>query len=286
MPTDADRQEAQKDLKESLKYREKKTIGFVHYECAEIGKERDVHAIAVKIPSAVRPSLFSAAQGEAKSLKRFAEYIAEYDKFLWCVWGMRNEEYGFPHLNARLRELTTGKVNISIPSKILDLSKIYWQLYGDIDTNSEFRLPYLCGVNGIRTQGILDFQAIQVAVKKGRWSAVEASVFRKVEMIYALWDRLVADGPIPPDSFRWQGEEYSGLPVTSWRLLDIIWKTRRRCYKIDNLCKPVWKDNINPFPDSEQIKGVCKATNKFFGKHPISLRVAKKGDFITLVNTF
>lgn len=195
MPTEIDRQEAQEDLKKSLKYREKKAIGFVHYECAEIGKERDVHAIAVKVLGEVKSELFSAEQGEMEALKDFAKYMnaRSSDEHLWCVWGMRSASYGFPHLDARLRELTTDKAGISSPNKILDLSNTCWQLYGNIDTNGEPRLPYLCGVNGIRTQDILDFQAVQDAVKEGRWSAVEASVLRKVKIIYALWDRMVTD---------------------------------------------------------------------------------------------
>lgn len=192
MPCDIDRQEAQEALERSLQYRRQKALGFIHYECGEIGKSRCVHAIAVKVLSTVETQLFSAERDEVKSLKGFAEYMAEYssDAHLWCVWGMRNENYGFPHLNARLRDLTAGKISVPTPGAILDLSNICWQIHGDIDTGGKHRLPYLCEVNSIPTQGIVNCQTIQDALKNGQWPTVEASVLRKVEMIYALWDRM------------------------------------------------------------------------------------------------
>jgi len=195
MPNEIDREEARKDLERSLQYSEKKALGFVHYECGEIGKDRHVHAIAVKVRGVVESQLFSVGQGEVESLKGFAEYMdaRSSDRHLWCMWGMRNESYGFRHLDARLRELANDdKVLIPTPNKVLDLSNTCWQLYGDIRTGGRNRLPFLCELNGISTQGAIDFCAIQDAVKGGRWSAVEASVLRKVEMIYALWDRMVA----------------------------------------------------------------------------------------------
>ena len=63
MPTDIDRQEAQEALGGSRQYREQRTLGFVHYECGEIGKSQCVHAIAIKSPGTVETQLFSAKKG-------------------------------------------------------------------------------------------------------------------------------------------------------------------------------------------------------------------------------
>ena len=192
MPTDIDQIEAHEALQRSLQYRKQKALGFVHYECGRIGESRCVHAIAIKIPGTGITQLFSSEKSEARALKGFAAYMAKYssDENLWCAWEMRNENYGFPHLASRLGELAAGKIVVPTPDVILNLGMICWQLNGNISTGGKQRLPYLCELNGIRTQGIMDCDAIQDAVKNKQWSAVEASVLRKVEMIYAIWDRM------------------------------------------------------------------------------------------------
>jgi len=165
---------------------------IVHYECGMIGEGEAVpaHAIAVKDLAAGRPELFSARDGEAEALAGFVKFVESHKNWCWLHWNMRSAVYGFEHIQERIGQCCRGK-RFSLPENRADLGLAFWQVYGDMPHGERGKLHGLCDANGVTTANALAGSDIQHKVKAGQWPAVEASAIRKVEMIQAIWCRMI-----------------------------------------------------------------------------------------------
>jgi hypothetical protein len=167
-------------------------ILIIHYECGMLGEGEavPVHAIAVKDPVANETKTFLARDGEPEALASFAEFAESHRDRYWLHWNMRNAAYGFEHIQERLGQVCRGK-GFHIPDHKADLGLICWQVYGDMPHGEGGKLHGLCVANDVTTAGALAGSDIQAKVKAGQWAGVKHSVLRKVEMIQALWGRVL-----------------------------------------------------------------------------------------------
>lgn len=169
---------------------------IVHYECGKIseGEAVPVHAIAVKDPATNTTEIFLARGGEAESLASFAKFARSRNDYCWLHWNMRNAAYGFEHLQERISQLCRDE-SLAIPKDRPDLGLVCWQVCGNMPHGNSGKLHGLCKANDITTDGALSPVNVQSKVEAGQWAAVKASALRKVEMVQAVWCRML-DGTL------------------------------------------------------------------------------------------
>jgi hypothetical protein len=81
---------------------------------------------------------------------------------------------------------------------------------------------------------------------------------------------LDTDGPVPPRAFRFQGQDFSGLTPTAWRLVDALWRCKNRTASFKELSVPVFQ---NELLDLTAVKDHTKFANRFFRRHSIAYHV-------------
>lgn len=98
------------------------------------------------------------------------------------------------------------------------------------------------------------------------------------------------DGPIPPNAFRWQGEEYYGLSRKPWLLVAHMWPRKNKSSDDQALvASGIWDDLRDVTKDS--VGSVRRDANRFFRENrlPWSVTISKdpaskNGMLVTLKN--
>lgn len=185
-PTEVNKMAADKALEQSSKAYASGRVLFIHYKCdAFETMPCRIRFIAVKDPSTGTDDSFPAMKDEKKELQRFKQFVLSHPDHLWICWNMRNERYGFPHLNQRLE--AHGESAIPEPS-IVDLGIECWRKYGDAKTDKP-KLIALAECNGISTMGLME----QSEADTANINQLQGDAFRRIEIIYSLWQLMLED---------------------------------------------------------------------------------------------
>lgn len=189
--TEALRKHGQETLDRSAVFLEDSRLLAIHYECGMIAKPPvPVHCIGVKDLLTGQYETFYCPGNERAELERFAGYLEAKRDCAWVVWNMRNENYGFPHILGRLRELGGRDCTPPLLDLVCDLGLVRWQLYGDVTPGPDGMLLSLARTNGIPTDGVMKAGDVQAAVHIGTQSPVVRSVHRKLDILDSLWWRF------------------------------------------------------------------------------------------------
>src|SRR5262249_2087302 len=83
-------------------------------------------------------------------------------------------------------------------------------------------------------------------------------------------DIRLDDGPVPPDKFRYQGNELIIQRPKVWNLISALWRAKRWTIAFDDLAQPVWGDHAK-LVDESSLGSVRRDANNFFSENDIQL---------------
>ena len=89
------------------------------------------------------------------------------------------------------------------------------------------------------------------------------------------------DGPIPPDTFSFDGIAYSLRSPLVWRLLHHVWSKPGRQASVDSLAKAVWGDATHSV-SYLAVASLRRNANRFFkaNKLPFMMRTSQETVYV------
>lgn len=96
-------------------------------------------------------------------------------------------------------------------------------------------------------------------------------------------DKPPADGPFPPDGFRFAGKETRVSRPKVWRLIRHLWEADNGTAEFSDLGEPVWQDHECTV-DQGNLGSLRRDANHFFERNGWPFRVTLKNGYATLID--